>query len=198
MVFFIWILNLVISILNAVGAGYAWNYTKLQGGIAHFMNWMAAIMSACGFTWCILIPLSYGCQAAGWLTPEQSLAMLELGYVIIIPAVLGTGLVITIDSWVQFYKRPGLLNGGVAAYNTFAQVRNTMNAIEVMPKALGHLGKVLGGDGKRSSGSSDDAKGKAALLIIVLVALSLISGILLTRWIILSMAQRSTLPTPSV
>ena len=159
------------------------------------MNWMGAIMAACGFTWCILIPLTFGVKMMGYLTPEQALAVLELGYVIIIPAVIGTGLVITIDSWVQFYKRPGLINGGVAAYNTFAQIRNTMNAIEILPGAVGHLGKVLGGDSKRG-GSGDDGKGKAALLIVFLVAIALISGILLTRWIILGMARRSSLPTP--
>jgi hypothetical protein len=197
MIFLIWLLNLVISIFNAVGCGHAWNYTKMQGGIAHFLNWMGAIMSACGFTWCILIPLSLGVQAMGYLTPEQTLAALELGYVLIIPAVLGSGLVITIDSWAQFYKRPGLLNGGVAAWNTFAQVRNTMNAIQVLPGAISHLGKVLGGgDSKR--GGNDDGKGKAAMLIVFLVAASALSGILLTRWIILSMSRRSVLQSNEV
>ena len=150
---------------------------------------MGAIMSACGFTWCFLIPLAFGCQWAGWLTPEYTAATLELGYVVIIPAVLGSGLVITIDSWARFIKRPGLLNGGVAAYNTFAQVRNTMSAINMLPRAVGHLGDVLGG--KRSRGG--DSKGQAAMLVILLVAFSLFAGIFTTRWIILTVSQRSSL-----
>ena len=117
------------------------------------------------------------------------MAALELGYVVIIPAVLGSGLVITIDSWARFIKRPGLLNGGVAAYNTFAQVRNTMSAINMLPRAVSHLGEVFSG-GKRGRG---DSKGQAAILVIVLVAFSLFAGIFTTRWIILTVSKKSSL-----
>lgn len=190
MIYLILLLNLVISIFNAWGCGYSWVYTKQQGGIAHFLNWMGAIMSACGFTWCFLIPLAFGCQWAGWLTPEYASAALELGYVVIIPAVLGSGLVITIDSWARFIKRPGLLSGGVTAYNTFAQVRNTMSAINMLPGAVSHLGDIFSG-GKK--GRSSDSKGQAAMLVILLVVFSLLAGILTTRWIILTVSRRSAL-----
>lgn len=188
MIYLIFILNLVISIFNAWGCGYSWVYTKQQGGIAHFLNWMGAIMSACGFTWCFLIPLAFGCQWAGWLDPEHTAATLELGYVVIIPAVLGSGLVITIDSWARFIKRPGLLNGGIAAYNTFAQVRNTMSAINLLPRAVDHLGDVFSGKGKSRGG-----RGQAAMLVVLLVAFSLFAGIFTTRWIILAVSRKSSL-----
>jgi len=189
MLLLMWILNLVISIFNAWGCGKAWVYTKERGGIAHFLNWMGAIMSACGFTWCYLIPIVFGCQWAGWIEPTYATAALELGYVVIVPAMLGSGLVITIDSWAHFVRRPGLMNGGIAAYNTFAQVRNTMNAINTLPRAISNLRGVLGG-----GSDGDDNKSKAVFLVIFLVAISLIAGVLTTRWIILSTSKNTFLP----
>lgn len=55
MVVLIWFLNVVLSAVNAWGCGKSWTETKHAGGLAHFMNWMGAVMSASGFTWCYTI-----------------------------------------------------------------------------------------------------------------------------------------------
>jgi len=194
---FIWLLNLGISILNAWACGKAWAETKAHGGWRRFMTWMGAIMAASGFTWCYLSLITLIAYAMQVLNMHQAQIALELGYIIIVPGILFSGLMITIDSWARAYREGGVLNYGVAAYNTYAQIHNTYSAIEGMGSALGDVFKAFGGGSKGSSSSSsdDDAKGAAALLIIVLVVVALAAGILTTAAIIKKVAGSDPKPT---
>lgn len=185
---FIWVLNLAISFWNAYACGKVWAETKAAGGWNRFMTWMGAIMSASGFTWCILIVVMLSLAQFDVLTPYWTKIGLEMGYLIIIPGILFSGLMITVDSWATAYRNGRVLDYGVAAYNTYAQVHNTMSAISTFGDALGDvIGAFSGGGGKKSSSSSskdDDASGMMALLVLGLVLLCACAGILLTTIII--------------
>jgi hypothetical protein len=184
---FIWVLNLAISFWNAYACGKVWAETKAAGGWHRFMTWMGAIMSASGFTWCILIVVMLSLGQFGILTPYWTKIGLEMGYVLIVPGILFSGLMITIDSWATAYRQGGVLNYGVAAYNTYAQIHNTMSAISTFGDALGDIiGAFSGGGKSRSSSSSsdDDAGGLMALLVLGLVVLCACAGIAITTIII--------------
>jgi hypothetical protein len=185
------ILNFAISWLNAWGCGKAWNETKHVGGFAHFMNWMGAIMSACGFTWCFMFVLAFIGSALTYdpatyvikhewyvVTPEAVKYTLELGYMVVILPIIGSGLAITMDSWAYFYHKRTVGSGLVAGYNTLADAYNIYTAARAIPAFSEDLGKMLWGD-------KDDNK---SAIVILLVAVALVGGILLTRKIILATA----------
>lgn len=180
----IFILNLVISFFNAYGCGKVWKQTG--DGWFKAVLWCAVIMSAAGFTWCYSILLGGLAYSFHWLTPEYLDLFFKLGYVLIVPFVICSGVVILIDSWVLFIRRKDFCSGAVAAYNTYAMYRNISDAVEFFPPILGEVSKAI----FSSKGvESDDAKGKALLLVIFLVILSLIMGGLTTRFIILKTAE---------
>lgn len=189
MLFVLWIINFVISWVNAWGAGKGWVEAKQAGGLPRLLLWSAVVMSACGFTWCIMIVL-------GLITPPIAAAfglvippaytqwMFELGYLVIIVPIIGSGLVITVDSWAVFYRNRTLGNGAVAAWNTFAQISNMVDAARFAPS---FLSDVLSGPSSSSS-DNDDLKGKLVVLMVMIVGVSVISGCLLTRMILLRSA----------
>lgn len=184
--------NFFISIFNAVACGAAWAESKHEGGFMHFMNWMGAIMSACGFTWCylivfVLIGSMVPVGDTTLLTPEVMRLSIEIGYLAIILPVIGSGLAITVDSWAYFYRRRTLGSGAVAAYNTYAQIHNMYDAVTLVPEILTDIGGSLDSD--------DDDEGHAKLgglalvVAIVIVAFALCGGILTTRAIIMATAR---------
>ncbi len=179
----VWILNLGISIWNAYAVGKAWVETKHYGGWPRFMAWMGAIMSASGFTWCYLLLLAFVAYQAEWLTDYQIEMMITLGYVLLIPGILFSGLMITVDSWARAYRERTLMNIGTAAYNTFAQIHNTYSAIRDFGQAFRGLADFFGGRSGDSKSDSKDDSG-AILLVILLVLLALVGGILTTAAII--------------
>ena len=205
MIFFLVLLNFVISYFNAWACGKAWPETKHNGGWAHFMNWMGAIMSACGFTWCFLVIIAVGGSAIPYdshdpkhivyaVSPEMLRAIFELGYLIIIGPILGSGLAITVDSWAHFYRKRTFGSGALATYNTAAQMYNMYEAASAVPAILKDLGGLFAG--KSSDSSSSDGEGGLSgilILIVVLVVIcALVGGILLTRAIIISTARKSS------
>lgn len=185
----IWILNFIISWANAWGCGKTWNESKANGGFPHFMNWMGAIMSACGFTWCYLV---IACFLGGnithevngkmvtWLSMAQVQAVANAGYLVIIVPILGSGLAITIHSWGVFWRRRSFGSGAIAGWNTFAQVYNMYNAASAIPGASRGLGKFWG--------DSDD-KGK--LIVLFLVLFAVLGGIMTTYTILTTTARRT-------
>jgi hypothetical protein len=192
---FVWILNLVISAWNAYACGKAWAEAKSAGGWPRFMTWMGAIMSASGFTWCYLIALILGAVHFNFLDAHWGTVGLELGYLIIIPGVLFSGLMITVDSWAQAYRNGGILNYGVAAYNTYAQIHNTMAAVQNMGDAFSDVLDAFTRGGKGSSSSNDSDNGATALLVIGLVVAALAAGIITTAAIIRRTAGSDKLPS---
>lgn len=203
LIILILVLNVLISWFNAWSCGRAWPETKQQGGLAHFMNWMGAIMAACGFTWVILIGLGYIGTKIPYqqataehptiylLSAERYLVALELGYVAIIVPVLGSGLALTLNSWAYFWRRRSFGSGAAAAYNTYAMFHNTYHAVQLLPGIFRHLGGVFGGSGSSKSSSSNDGKGFLLVIVVGLVIASIIGGILLTRAILLASARKA-------
>lgn len=191
MIFLVWILNFGISWLNAWGCGKTWNETKANGGMPHFMNWMGAIMSASGFTWCYMVVAALlgtvipikgdDGQYHALLTPEMLKAFCDLGYLAIILPILGSGLAITIHSWGVFWRRRNFSSGATAGWNTFAQVYNFYGAARHIPEAGLGVKDFFGGK------DSDKSK----LIVILLVVGSIIGGILTTRAIIRSVAKNT-------
>jgi len=189
MIVLIWFLNFVISWFNAWGCGKSWTETKHVGGMAHFMNWMGAIMSASGFTWCytILACLLGGSithtvdgKSVPYLTPQQVEAVASAGYLIVIFPIIGAGIAITIHSWRVFAERRSLRNGAIAGYNTFADAYNIYHAVRGVPSAWGAVSKLFKGN---------DSKGSTLVLVIALFAL--LAGVL-TTYTIISFVARST------
>lgn len=189
MIILIWLLNFAISWLNAWGCGKTWIESKHAGGIPHFLNWCGAIMSAAGFTWCYLVILG----GVGTLIPVEAddgttapllagasaQAFADLGYMLVVFPIVGSGLALTVHSWGVFWRERNFTTGATAGWNTFAQVYNTVSAFENVPQAASRLGHFFKGD----------SKDKSKLLVVVLVAVAAIGGILTTRAILLSTAR---------
>lgn len=183
-------INLFISWNNAWVGGKNMREASAGGWFPWILNWSAIIMSGVGFTWCYTLALIGLGHAVGKLDYTQVDLGLKLGYVIIVPALLSTGFVITIHSWIVFFKQPSLGGGLTVAWNTYAQVSNTMNAVNFFPKAFGD---VMGSMGKGSK-DSKDGQAKIAMLTIMLVVLALALGVLTTRYIVLTAAGKPALP----
>lgn len=199
MIAVLWIVNIAISAFNAWVCGRSWNETRYVGGFAHIMNWMGAVMSACGFTWCYLIVLvvigqvipvtpEEGVEVVEtmyWVTPEMAKTAFELGYLVIILPVIGSGTAITIESWAIFYRRRTFGSAALAGYNSFADVYNIYTAVRHAPGMIDNVGNFFTSD----SGSSDSSDGRGKLIILLLVVAACCMGILTTYLIITSVAR---------
>jgi len=190
----VWLVNLGISIWNAYAVGLAWVETKHRGGWPRVVAWSGAVMSACGFSWCYLLILVYAAHGLGWLDEGHVGVALQLGYLLLIPGILSSGMVITLDSWARTYRQRTIANFGRAAWNTYAQIHNTFNAITDIDKAFGSVVDAM--KSKRSgSGSSDKKDGALVfILVFVLVMLALVSGALTTAVIVNRVAGNTPLP----
>lgn len=192
-------LNFGISWWNARTCGRAWVESKAIGGSIRLLVWCGAIQSAIGFSSVFLFPMIFAAHAffPQYFTDDYLNGALSLWYVTIIFPVLGTGLIITIESWIAAYRDHSLMNLGVAAYNTFAQIHNTMGAIDSLGPALQSVGKMFA---SVASGRGD-AKGKVAILglmlAIAVVTVALCAGIILTAVLIHRYAGTIPLPADS-
>ena len=191
LVILVWLLNFGISIWNAYAVGLAWVETKHAGGWPRFMAWMGAIMSASGFSWCYLIVLAFAAQGLGWLTASQIVLFLRIGYVLLIPGILFSGMAIMLDSWAKAYRTGKVADIGIAAWNTYAEIHNTFHAIDSFGEAFGGILDALNSD----SSESDSKKGGvvAVIVIFILVILALLSGAITTTLIIRRVAGNDQL-----
>lgn len=190
MIVLIWFLNIFVSSFNAWACGKSWTETKHVGGGAHFMNWMGAIMSASGFTWCYTI---LACLLGGsithevdgkvvpYLTPHQVDAIASAGYLIVIFPIIGTGIAITINSWRIFMQRRTAANGAIAGFNTFADAYNIYHAASAVPSAWENVSKLFKGD-------SDS---KSSGLVVAIALCALFAGVLTTYTIITVTARNA-------
>lgn len=170
------LLNLVISSLNAWSTGRSWFEAKTVGGLARFMAWMGAIMSACGFTWCyaVVVVTIMGPSGFHKLKPEQVKIVFELAYLAILLPIIGSGLAITIQSWAYAWKTRRLGDIAVGGWNGFAQIYNITTAVREVPGIFEHLGKFF------SSEDDEDSKG----WLVALAILICIAGIMTTYSIV--------------
>jgi hypothetical protein len=188
----VWVLNFGISIWNAYAVGKVWVDARHENGWHRFMCWMGAVMSACGFTWCYLTFLALTANHFQWISAQQTEVCLDLGYILLIPFILFAGYAITLDSWVQAYRRGGFLNYGAAAWNTYATIHNSYSAWQNLGGAFASLG-----DFWRNSRSKKDNGGDGAgaiIIVLLLVALAIFGGVLTTAVIIRRVAGTDPLP----
>ena len=159
-------LNLVISFLNARNVGRVWAETKAIGGWIRVVAWAAFIVA-------------YIAVSTGYLPPAMLGVLLSLMYIMIIIPLLGSAIVITIQSWIVAAREKSLMNLGVAGWNTFATAYNTYNAIQSFGPALDSVQQGLGGLFGGDSDSDD-----SAARVILLAAIVLLAGVLTTNVII--------------
>lgn len=173
------IINLIISFLNARNVGRIWAESKAVGGWIRLLAWCGAIQSAVGFTFVYAIVVSYIAVSTGYLPASMLGVLSSLIYLMIIVPAIGSGIIITIQSWINFAREKSLMNLGVAGWNTFAQAYNTYNAIQSFGPALDTVQEGLGGlfDG---DGDSDNS----SLRVILLAAIILLAGVMTTTVII--------------
>lgn len=176
----LWLLNLGISIFNAVVVGKGWVEAKHAGGMPRFMAWMVAMMAACGFTWCISIPLGIAAHLLNWLDAKHLQLFFETSYIVIIPFLLSSGIAITIQSWARAY-RGNMRDKGVAAWNTFATAYNTYQAANTFVDAASD---VFGSFADALTKDDDSGGGAMLLVVLILVALSVGGGVIIT-WLII-------------
>lgn len=192
------ILNFGISWWNAKVCGEAWVESKAVGGMIRLLVWCGAIQSAIGFSSVILFPLVFVAHAAfpAQFTDLYVKGAVNLWYLTIIFPVLGTGLIITVHSWIQAYRERDMLSMGSAAWSTYAQIHNMAGAVDSMGSAFSAVGDAFGS--LFSASDDDDAGGQLALLgllvMLAVVIISLFSGAVLTALIIKRYA--GTLPMP--
>lgn len=191
MVFLLLVLNFAISWWNATQVGKAWVETKFAGGWMRFMAWCGATMAACGFTWCILITMVLAGSAIDpkHFTEPVVTTSLQLGYVVIIPAVLMSGYAIMFDSWARAWRERSATSLGIAGWNTFANAYNTYNAVRDFGGAFKDVSKFF-----ESNGKSKNSDAAAAILVAALVSVALLGGVLLTAAIIRKNAASNPLP----
>lgn len=212
----IWILfplNFAISWFNAWACGKTWDASRAKGGLAHIMNWMGAVMSASGFTWCYLLIVGFvgsitpmqifaeeGQTLEGYLFDGQTLqAFYDLGFLAIYFPIVGSGLAITVSTWRSLAQRraegqAGLGDYAVTGWNTYAQVSNIYTGVRELPGVFDRLGDFFSG------GGSKDKKGMAGIAVILAVILAISGGILTTYSIIQSTRRSvrdSLSPTPA-
>ena len=173
------ILNLVISFLNARNVGRIWAESKAVGGWVRLLAWCGAIQSAVGFTFVYAIVVSYIAVSTGYLPASMLGVLSSLIYLMIIVPAIGSGIIITIQSWINFVREKSLMNLGVAGWNTFAQAYNTYNAIQSFGPALDTVQEGLGGlfDGDSDSDNS-------TMRVILLAAIILLAGVMTTTVIV--------------
>jgi len=186
--FVVLILNFGISWWNARVVGLDWVESKHLGGWIRFMAWMGWLMSALGFTWCYVLVLALIANSAGYIDARQTEAAMSLGYLIVVPGMLISGLFIWIESLVRAWRQRDLPSIGIAAWNTFAQVHNTYAAVEGVGGAAKSVGSLF------SSADPDDLKGAAVLAVILIVLAALAGGFITTEMIRRHYAASRPLP----
>lgn len=183
--------NLFVSYGNAKFVGWNWKEGR-KSGFVWWINICAAIMSACGFTWCYSMVIALVGEATGYLPHSAAKALTDLTYVFVIAPILGTGMGITVYSLRQAWQTGDSRAIGNATYNVFAQASNTYDAVVHLPDVFSSLGSFFGGSSKsdsKSSDSKDDGGGALAGLVVALVIFAIIGGIWTTVSIIVDTAN---------
>jgi hypothetical protein len=174
-----------ISVINAYQVGMYWTESKIMGGTAlRLLLWCGAVMAWVGFTYVMVITAGSVGYAANWLDLEQVEFLFNLGLVLVIFPLLGSGLGIGIHSWVRLWRKRNLGNALIAGYNTAAQLNNMWVAAKGVPTALEEIGEFLSDALSSSGGGKDKGKALGALLLILLVIFLALLSAFLTMGII--------------
>lgn len=149
------LLTLLISAWNAHVVGMYWTERRELPTSTQVLLWSGVVMAVCGFTIGYLIIVTmvmYDIHAFEFLamaifkvefTPSNVellvQSVFDMAYLGIIVPVLGSGLIITVNSWIVAAKRRDLVGYGVAGYNTGAQIHNFVSAARHIPRATRNL-----------------------------------------------------------
>jgi len=171
------IANLGISWWNARVTGLDWVESTLIGGYVRFMCWMGWLMSGLGFTWCYVLILAVFAHGSGYIDTSQMDAAISLGYLVVLPGILVSGLFIWIDSVVEAWRRRDLPSIGIAAWNTFAQIHNVYSAVNGVGPAMKSVGGLFSGV------DEDEAKLGAIIIVVLIVVTALAGGFVTTELI---------------
>lgn len=182
------VVNFAISAFNAWSVGKVWPERRGAPVFMKLVIWSSATMSACGFTWVYLMILGLiasGLRHATWLAdvsylkfatelpPSFLTAMINLGYLVIIVPVLGSGLVLMVQSWAVAYRRRNFGDVAAAGWNTFANIYNFASAIDAVPQAISSVIDFFSGD--------DEEDGWALVTLVIMAACA---GIFTTTMVI--------------
>lgn len=196
--FAVLLLNVLISVWNCYAVGSAWKDTMALGGwFNKTVLWSAVIQSGVGFSMPILLILAYASSvfltsgAEPTLSPEQAKEMMQaifsLWYVAVIFPILGSGLAIWAHSLREAYRRRDFASIATAGWNSFAQIHNTVSAVNNLGGALGNVGELFG----KALEGKGDGKGKVAILVILLVVVSIVAGFMIAFGLVRYFANRA-------
>ncbi len=178
------LINLGISFFNARNCGLMWCESKAIGGWVRCLVWCGAIQSAIGFTSIYMVIASFIAYKTGYLSSQDIVYLFNFYYVLIILPLLGSGLIITMSSWIRFARERSFASFSLAGWNTFAQIHNMYSAYHSFGPALESVSKLIIGDGKS----------KRKFNIILLLIIVLVLGIATTTVIIRRYAAELDVP----
>lgn len=186
--FVLMIVNFGISCWDAYVAGRIWREVT---GLMKLVAWSALTISACGFLIVTAIICGYIALAAHWTDARGMHALMSMTYLMIIIPVLGSGLIITIHSWVEAYKRRDFGSIATAAWNTGAQGYNMYEAADGgISSAFSDVAGFFA-----PSGDDDDVSvsaAKVAVLLVLIVAMIFAAGFTV---LFFQMGKRAALPS---
>jgi hypothetical protein len=187
MIILIWLLNYGISWLNCYSVSRSWLDAKAHGGWPRFMCWCGAGMAACGFTWCYMLLALFGANQLGYIDEPTMILGCKMGYLVLAPSIVGIGIFITVDSWVKAYRDRSFASIGTAAWNTYAQISNTVDMVQNYGGVIKDVGEAFGGLAGSGDDDDSDHKGvdpKILLLLIGILVGAAFLGIVQTYFII--------------
>jgi hypothetical protein len=135
-----------------------WSESKAVGGSFRVLSVAGYVMAVAGFTMvygCLLLLLAPYVIAMipslrGFNTGDFMVLASDMIYVLVLTCVVPSGFIIWYHSAVRFWREKTLKNGLVAGWNTYAQIRNTVNAARQVPSAIIRIADALfGGKGKK-------------------------------------------------
>ena len=178
-------LNAFISWLNCRTVGSIWVESRILGGFSRVLAWCGAVQAAVGFSSVVLFFGILVGVGGHWLPLAIAHKAASLWYLLIVVPALGTGLIITVQSWVVAFRERSIANFGAAAYNTAAMASNIYSALDGVPAAFRDVASLFKGD-------SDEDNSAAALVFVIAIG-SILAGVVLTWWLIRHYARQERL-----
>ena len=126
-------LNFVISWWNAYVTGKCWAEAKAIGGWIRLVTWSGAVQSALGFSSVYICLLGFGLHGIGYLDNRMLELVMSIWYVTVIIPILGSGLIITMESWRQWWRDRDLLSLGISAWKTPTPRSTTQSSQDMGP-----------------------------------------------------------------
>lgn len=144
------IINIVISVINAVSVGRNWTKVKSTRGMVKWSAYSVFTMSVLGFTQTYMIILLFLSPHIlplfgiyGMSQYVVQMLFVDISFILIGMAVIPTGLLMWYQSALHFWKRKNFGNGATLAWNTFAQARNTVAVARGIPQSMRRIRENL-------------------------------------------------------